>query len=196
MCAWLPTATLRLVDVAVMPCPGWAAKSVAGAQGQAAVAGGGHDGLADRVLASDLGGGDEGQQLVGVVAGEGVDVLEGGPAVGDGAGLVQDDGGEPAGGLQSCAVADEDAELGGLAGSDHDGGRGGQAQGAGAGDDEDGDSGADGQHQPVGARAERHPADEGGQGGEQDARARTRRRPGRRVAAWGPGSLGLPRPDG
>ena len=95
-------------------------------------------------------------------------MLEGGSAVGDGAGLVQDDGGEPAGGLQCLAVADEDAELGGLAGADHDGGRGGQPQGAGAGDDEDGDGGADGQHQPVGAGAEGHPADEGRECGEQD----------------------------
>jgi hypothetical protein len=139
-----------------------------GLQGQAAGAGGGHDGLADRVLASDLRGGDQGQQRVGVVAGEGRDVLEGGSTVGDGAGLVQDDCGQPAGGLQRPAVADEDAELGGLAGADHDRGRGRQAQGAGARDDEDGDRGADGQDQPVGAGAERHPADERGERGEQD----------------------------
>ena len=30
MCAWLPTATLVEAMVALMPCPGWAAKSVAG----------------------------------------------------------------------------------------------------------------------------------------------------------------------
>ena len=128
MCAWLPTAMLVDAIVALMPCPGWAAKSVAGCKVRPRVAGGGHDGLPDRVLASDLGGGHQGQQLVGVVTGQRRDVLEGGSAVGDGAGLVQDDRCQLACGLQRLAVADQDAELGGLAGADHDGGRGRQAR--------------------------------------------------------------------
>ena len=128
---------------------------------EAGVAGGSDDGFGDRVLAADLGGGDQGQELVGVPAVVRDDGCDGRAAVGDGAGLVEDDGGEPVRGLERFAVADEDAELGGAAGADHDGGRGGQAECAGAGDDQDGDGGADGQGHVGGVGAEEGPAGEG-----------------------------------
>ena len=62
-----------------------------------------------------------------------LDVGEGGLAGGDGAGLVQHDGVEFVRGLQRLGRADQDARAGALAGADHDGQRGGQAQRAGAG---------------------------------------------------------------
>jgi hypothetical protein len=60
-------------------------------------------------------------------------------ALGDGAGLVEDQGGELARGLQRLAVADVDAAPRRLAGADHDGGGRGQSQRAGAGDEQHGD---------------------------------------------------------
>ncbi len=53
-------------------------------------------------------------------------------AGGDGAGLVEDDGVDLAGGLQDLRALDEDAELRAPPGADHERGRSGQAQGAGA----------------------------------------------------------------
>src|SRR5690606_27576296 len=95
-------------------------EAVDGRQGQAAAAGGGDGGLAVGVLAALLGGGDERQHVVVAPAGDGGDAGDGGAAAGDGAGLVEHDGGQAAGLLQRDAAADEDAELGGLAGADHD----------------------------------------------------------------------------
>jgi hypothetical protein len=63
---------------------------------------------------------------------------------GDGAGLVQDDGVGPPGGLQDFRALDEDAELGAASGADEQRGGRGESQGAGAGDDEDGDRGGEG----------------------------------------------------
>ena len=59
-----------------------------------------------------------------------------GLALGEGAGLVHHQGGEPAGGLQGVAMAHQYAVLGGLADPDHGGDRRGQPQRAGAGDDQ------------------------------------------------------------
>ena len=57
-------------------------------------------------------------------------------AVGERAGLVEDDGLDAVGGLQRVAALDQDAALRALAGADHDGGRRGQTQRARAGDDD------------------------------------------------------------
>ena len=62
---------------------------------------------------------------------------EGGLAAGDGAGFVEDDGGEFVGGFECEAAFYEDAVLCAAAGANHDGGGRGEAHGAGAGDDED-----------------------------------------------------------
>ena len=139
-----------------------------------------------RVLAADLGGGDQAEQLVARSSRRAaVTPVERRVAAGDGAGLVQHDGGEAAGRLQGLAAADQDAELGGLAGADHDRGRGGQAERAGAGDDQHGDGGADGEHQPVGVRAEDSQPTKVSAARRAGRRARTRRRPGRPGAASG-----------
>ena len=62
--------------------------------------------------------------------------------------------------LQRLAAADQDAVLGRLAGADHDRGRRGQAQRAGAGDDQHGDGRLQREGQAR-LRAEQQPADEG-----------------------------------
>ena len=84
---------------------------------------------------------------------------------------------DAAGGLERLAVADQDAQLGGLAGADHDRGRRGQAEGAGAGDDQDRDGRADREHQPVGLRPEGQPAEERDQRGQQHGRHEPRGHP-------------------
>lgn len=94
------------------------------------------DGLGDRVLGGVLQRPGESQHLVGVLAVGGDDVGQGHPAGGDGAGLVQHDRVDPAGGLQDLRALDEDAELGAAARTDQEGGGRGQAEGARAGDDE------------------------------------------------------------
>ena len=83
---------------------------------------------------------------------------QGHPAGGDGAGLVQHDRVDPARGLQDLRTLDQDAELGAASGADHQRGRGGQAEGAGAGDDQYGDGGGEGGGQ---ARAVAQPEAEG-----------------------------------
>jgi len=71
--------------------------------------------------------------------------------------------------LECVTVADQDAELGCLAGAHHDRGRGGQAERAGAGDDENRDGGAD-RHGPVVAgRPGQRPDGERDGGGDEDA---------------------------
>ena len=58
----------------------------------------------------------------------GDDVDQRHPAGGDGAGLVEHDGVDPAGGLQHLGALDQDAELGAAAGADQQRGRRGQAR--------------------------------------------------------------------
>ena len=104
-------------------------------------------------------------------------------ALGDRAGLVEDDGVDRGHPLQRLGVADEDAGLGAAAGRDHDRDRRRQAERAGAGDDEH----ADRRDQRIGERRrrpDREPDDEGDAPRRRSPPARTRPRPGRR----GPGS--------
>ncbi|MNT36863.1 hypothetical protein D3C72_1729720 [compost metagenome] len=83
-----------------------------------------------------LDGGDQGQDLVfGKAVGQ-VQVGQFGAARRQRAGLVEGDDLDPLQDLQGLALAEQDAQLGGAAHTDHDGGRGGQAHGAGAGDDQ------------------------------------------------------------
>ena len=108
------------------------------------VAGGGGDGLGDRVFGGVLEGAGEAQHVVGVDAVDGDDVDEGHAAGGDGAGLVEHDGVDPAGRFEDLGSLDEDAELRAAAGADEERGRCGQPEGAGAGDDQHGDAGGEG----------------------------------------------------
>src|SRR6266542_1794355 len=128
----VPTRTSRPAMVARTPLPVTESNPVAGA---------GDDRRGERVLAVDLRRGGQRQQLVLGETGGRADIGERRLAGGDRAGLVQHDGVEPMGGFEGFGRADEDARLRALSGTDHNGQRSGQAQGARAGDDEHGDRG-------------------------------------------------------
>src|SRR4028119_2367471 len=95
------------------------------------------DGPGDGMLGGVLQRAGQPQHLRAVLTGGGDDVEQGHPAGGDGAGLVQDDGVDPAGGLQHLGALDEDDALGTAPGA-HEQRRGrGQPERARAGDDQD-----------------------------------------------------------
>ena len=71
------------------------------------------------------------------------DVDEAHPAGGDGAGLVEHDRVDPAGGLEDLRALDQQAELGAAAGADQQRGRRGEPERARAGDDQHGDGGGE-----------------------------------------------------
>ena len=99
----------------------------------------------------------------------GDDVGEFGVALGEGAGLVEDQHVELVGGLERLGGADEHAGLGALAGGDHDRQRRGDPQRAWAGDDQH----CDGRHQrelECRCGADIEPHHEGGNGDEQHSR--------------------------
>ena len=85
------------------------------------------------------------------------------PPLGDGAGLVQHDGGDAPRRLERLRALDEDAELRPAAGADHQRRRRREAERAGTRDDEDGDRGRErlrgvsGEEQPPRQRREREP---------------------------------------
>ena len=78
-------------------------------------------------------------------------------AGGDGAGLVEHDRVDPAGGLEDLRTLDEDAELGAATGADQQRGGRGQPERARAGDDQDRDRGGERERWPVACD---EPADE------------------------------------
>ena len=109
----------------------------------------------------------EPEQVLGRIPGDGHDVGDLGPAVGQRARLVEDDRVDLVEGLQALPALDQDAPLGPLARADHDGRRRRQAQGAGAGDDQDGDEIEQGEDEAR-RRAEEGPDDEGQDGDADD----------------------------
>ena len=119
-----------------------------------------HDRLGERMLAARLDGGGEAQHLVLGKARRRLDAGELRLALGQGAGLVEDDGVDRGHAFERLGVADEDAGLGAAAGRHHDRDRRREAERAGAGDDEDADRG----DQRIGERRRRaddQPDDEG-----------------------------------
>ena len=88
------------------------------------------------------------------------------PTGGDGAGLVENNRVDPAGGLQDLRALDQDAQLGPATGADQQCGRGGQTQRAGARNDQDRYSGSEGRgcgvagQQPRGQRGQGKPDDD------------------------------------
>ena len=149
------------------------------------------DGTGDRVLGGVLQRARQPQDfgLVGAVGG--VHGEQGHPAGGDGAGLVEDDGVDLAGGLQDLRALDQDAQLGAAPGADQQRGRRGQAQGAGAGDDQYGDGGGErGRRAPRRCRARSR----GCPGRGRSRSARRRRRSGRRAAGPRPCRSARPPP--
>ena len=119
---------------------------------EAALLGGGHDGPGQRVLGVGFGAGGEGEHLVLAVAGGGLDGGDGGLALGEGAGLVEQHGVDGAHRLQREPVLDQHAAAGGAFGGDGHHQRDRQAEGVRAGDDQHGD-GAD--HRLVGQPEQR-----------------------------------------
>ncbi len=114
----------------------------------------GHDGARDGVLGGGLDRGREAQELRVV----GLDADHRHPAGRDGAGLVEHDRVDGPGRLEHLRATDQDAELGAATGADHQCGRRGQAERAGAGDDEDGDRRREGVR---GVAGEQQPAQQG-----------------------------------
>src|SRR5699024_1399283 len=112
-------------------------------EGEALLLGGGDYGPGERVLAVGLGRGGQGEHLVGVQVAGRFDAGDGGLALGQGAGLVEEHRIDLAHGLQREAVLDQDAAAGGALGGDGDHQRDRQAQRVWAGDDEDGDGAND-----------------------------------------------------
>ena len=132
---------------------------------------GGHgrhgDGVSDGVLGRVLEGAGKRLDLGhGLVCG-GVDGSNAHPPGRDGAGLVEQDGVDPAGGLQDLGALDEDAELGAAPGTDQQGGRRGKSERTGAGDDQDCHGCSEGGGRGVSGQ---QPDRQGGQGQEDDDR--------------------------
>ena len=127
--------------MAETPPPATERKSVGVGDGELPGLGGlAHDGVGERVLRAALGGGDEGEDLLlGERALGTDDVGDAGLALGEGAGLVEDDGLHRPQPLERLGVAEQDPVLGALAGTDHDRGRRREAERARARDDQDGD---------------------------------------------------------
>ena len=125
----------------------------------------GLDGLADDrvgqgMLGEPLGRGDQGEDLVvGQSALGSDDVGDPRLALGEGAGLVEDDGPDRPQPLEGFGVPEQDAGLGALPGPDHDRGRRRETECAWAGDDQDRDRVEQGEIEGRG-RAEQEPDDE------------------------------------
>ena len=107
-----------------------------GGAGQAPAFGFGHNGRAQGVLRRIFHTGGGLQQSRFIEIGQGEHVGDLGFALGDGAGLVENDGIYVPQGFQRFGGFNQDAVFRALAGSYHNGYRGGKAQGAGAGDDQ------------------------------------------------------------
>ena len=112
-----PATTRVAVDDALHAEAFEVGEALDGGEGADPLAGAGGDGLGDRVLGGVLEGAGEAQDLVAVDAVGRHDVDERHAAGGDGAGLVEHDGVDPAGRLEDLGALDEDAELGAPAGA-------------------------------------------------------------------------------
>ena len=136
-----PTTTARPSTTPTTPRPSTLRELLDPAQLADPVPGAGRDRPGDGVLGGVLQGAGQPQDLVGVLAGAGDDIEQGHLPGGDRAGLVEQHGVDGAGALEHLGSLDQDAELGAPAGADHQGGRRGQSERAGAGDDQYGDGG-------------------------------------------------------
>ena len=111
------------------------------------------------MLTVGLGGGGQGEDLFGIQAAGRLHAGDGGLALGQGAGLVEEHRVDLAHGLQGEAVLDQDAAAGGALGGDGHDQRDRQTQRMGAGDDED----SDGANDRVVGEPEERPDDGGDQ---------------------------------
>jgi len=99
------------------------------AQLNAPLAGAGDDGLGQRMLGVLLSRGDEAQEIIFPPAAKSEDIREGGRSIGEGAGLVEDDGIYARDVLEGRCVFDQDVVPRTDTRADGHGGRGSQAQG-------------------------------------------------------------------
>ena len=122
--------------------------------------GGANDGQCNGMLGGGLDGACEPQDLPAACAVERRDSGQLHPALGDGAGLVEDDRVDPPGLLEDLRPLDQHAELRAASGADHERRRRGEAERTRAGDDQDRDGGGEGGAR---ARSERKPTAERGE---------------------------------
>ena len=114
--------------------------------------------LAEKMLGTHLGGAHQGHHRLIAQVGDVDEIGHEGLALGDGSGLVEDDGIDVRRRFQAFAVADIDAALSRLAGADHDRGRRRQTERARAGNQQNGDAGRERRGE---AGAGQQPAGEG-----------------------------------
>ena len=120
-----------------------------------------HDGIGQRMLRTLFHRCCQRNQLVGSEAVQGQHIGHPGSALGDGAGLIQNDGVHQVGGFQALGALDEDAVFSALSGAHHDCHRGGQPQRTGAGDHQHRNADGEGK---VKALPQQQPHDGGNQG--------------------------------
>ena len=132
-------------------------------EGETALAGGAHDGLSQRMFAALIEARRQSQHLVCFYPIAGYGAVEGGLALGERAGLVDDQRVDLAEVLDRRGVAEQHALGRGLARGDHDRHGRGQPQRTGTGDDEDGHR-VDEAVDPARLGAEEAPEEEGQQG--------------------------------
>ena len=155
-------------------------------QRESALAGGRDDRGRERVLAALLEARRQAQRLGVVGAGRTGDTRDTRAALGERAGLVDDQRRDARQGLERLGVPDQHAGRGSPADADHDRHRRREAERAGAGDDQHGDRG----HERVGEAglgADERPGQERERAPRPRPPARTRRRCGRRAAGWARG---------
>ena len=133
-----------------------------------------HDGPGDRVRRRALQPAGDGEHLVDVFTRRGDDVHDRHLAGGHRAGLVEQDGVDPARRLQHLRTLDEDAQLRPASGADQERRRRGQPEGARARDDQDGGRGGEGRR---GVGADPEPETEGAGGEDEDDRDEDARDP-------------------
>ena len=134
--AWLPTATRLPSTAPTTPLPVSAVKSVGGAELQAAFLGAFDDRSGERMLAAPFEAGGQPQQLVLVDGADRNDADEARLALGQGPGLVDDQGVDLLHQLERFGVLDEDPGVRAAPGADHDRHRRRQSERAGTGDDQ------------------------------------------------------------
>ena len=134
----LPSRTRRFSTVPMTPLPVGESKSVTSGMLRPAAAGGVDDGHSERVLGRAFDAGGEAEELALVEPGGGDDLRDRRLALGERAGLVDDQGVDLLHHLERLGVLDQDAEAGAAADADHDRHGRGQPESTGAGDDQDG----------------------------------------------------------
>ena len=148
---------LLIANPRLNPAAGERVKEVSFRQVESQFAGARHDGFAQGMLRANLDRRRESQQLHIVESVGRNDPGHARSTAGERAGFVQHDGVNTSRLLECFSTTNQHAQLGGLAGSDHDGRGRGQTKCAWTGDDQHGNRFADREAQPSRFRAENDP---------------------------------------